>query len=575
MRTTFKDIVNAQKENLNVELIYLRNKHKGIDKDFIYFLKNQKQEAALRLINSAKNKQDIHRLFREHYKELETSYGCMFTCLLTGKIYDSYESIINLTKTHLAERFLEHDYSKSDVEEILRTYSTSIIEYINNHNALKHELLKKEAMHGTMVADYRKNISTEDYEQICSQLFKITADLDDFYRKKSMTEFVFKLLVVYPKDILLNDINFVKFELESGYFDQYFELLADKKEIPSLEERQKRFLNEKDITQEQRYRLSQIELLEQRVASLSSSTKDLILEKIKLIKQEPDIKKKATQIDSCFAYYESKYREEIVSSLYSPTSSREITDFRELDVAMIHVFIRNPNKILPDYERQVEKEIIESRGIKVTGTEELTEEEKAVFDAKIQYAIDILLNPVVTSESLNRESVYSDTTGLRWYISNTSDQISTSVISIDNLCNMGNCVGVGFDNQTISPENIIISSPFYQTTNMGVDNLEVEPEVRFRSFSAPLSELKKSKKTELVLYRKKGETKTEAAYVFAIINGYSKDQDRATIEAAQEYADKNNIKLIIFNNKKIRQSYEEYLASHLTEESQPEEVKKK
>lgn len=575
MRTTFKDRVNAQKENISVELIYLRNKHKGIDKDFIYFLKNQSQEVALKLINSAKNKQDIHRLFKEHYKELGTSYGSIFTCFLTGAIYDTYESIISMTKIHMAEKFLEHDYNKSDLEEILRTYSTSLIEYINNHNALKHDLLKKEAMHGTMVADYRQNISAEDYEQICSLLFKNTPEIDDFYRKKSMSEFIFKLLVVYSKDTLLNDTNFVKFELETGYFDEYYELLEDKKEIPSLEERQKRFLNEKDITQEQRYKLSQIELLEQRVASLSSSTKDLILEKIKLIKQEPDIRKKAKQIDSCFAYYENRYREEIVSSLFTPTSSREITDFRELDVAMIHVFIRNPNKILPDYERQVEKEIIESRGIKVTGTEELTEEEKAMFDAKIQYAIDVLLNPVVTSESLNRESVYSDSTGLRWYISNTSDQISTSVISIENLCNMGNCVGVGFDSQTISPENIIISSPFYQTTNMGVDNLEVDPKLRFRTFSAPLSELKNTKKTELVLYRKKGETKTEAAYVFAIINGYRKEQDRDTIKAAQEYADKNNIKLIIFNNKKIRQSYEEYLATHLTEEQQPEDIKKK
>jgi len=132
-------------------------------------------------------------------------------------------------------------------------------------------------------------------------------------------------------------------------------------------------------------------------------------------------------------------------------------------------------------------------------------------------------------------------------------------MSIEGILRQGNCVGVGFDRTSISPENIIISSGGYQTTNMGVNNLEVEPNDHFANFSAPLSELVASRRTELVMYRRHNEMKTNAAYVFAIINGYDEEKDRQTIEQAREYAEKNNIKLIVFNNYKIRKSYEEML----------------
>lgn len=565
--------ISEQKEKLTIELLYLRNKHKGIDKEFIQFLFLQKQEEAIKLLNSAKNKQDLQNLFRKNYKSLETRFGTIFECLLTGEIYGSFEASLNTIPMNIADRFVSHHYTKSDLKTILEVYSESLINYINNHNIIKHELLKKENINNNLITDFRNNITEEDYKEICSLLFKNTT-YHEHYHKNEMSKIIIFLLSIYDRNTLKENIDFVKYEIEYGYFDEYCKLLEAGKEIPSLDERLKQFATERNITSNQRYRLSQIDLLENRVSSLSSNSKYLILEKIALIKKEPDIVKKASLVDECFDYYEKKYRQEIVDSLYSPTSSTEITDFRELDAVMLHIFLRDPMKKLSQYEESLKEEIISSRGVKVTGSEELTEEEKELFQSKVDYAINVLLNPVITSESLDSESLYSDSTGFRWYKSNTSNQISASLFSIDTLTNLGNCIGVGFDKTSISPDNIIISSKYYQTTNMGVDNLEVEPANRFNSFSSSLTELKKSSKTELVMYRKNGDIKTNAAYVFAIINGRNAEKDKETIMQAKEYAEKNNIKLIVFNNMKIKKSYNEFLSQQLPEETPSEDVKK-
>ena len=123
--------------------------------------------------------------------------------------------------------------------------------------------------------------------------------------------------------------------------------------------------------------------------------------------------------------------------------------------------------------------------------------------------------------------------------------------------NLGDCIGVGFDSNSIDPRNIIISSNQYQTTNMGVSNLEINREDWFRETSAPLSELMNARLTEVVMYRSKDNIDTKAAYVFASISGTDSRKDEEIITKAREFAEKNHIKLIVFNRLKLKQSYEE------------------
>lgn len=569
-KKTIEEIISSQKQKITSELLYLRNKNKGVTKNFIDLLISQNQTTALELLNRAKSKEDFHQLIKQNYHQLINKYGSIFECILTGEAYGIYDASLNLTPAKEGEAFLRHDHKKSALKQAIYQNSKALTDYINKHNTLKHQLLPVENVNGNPIIDINHNFTEDELKSLFDLLFEPESDWSNF-SKKDLSTFIVMLLSVYDKDTLLNNGELLSFELEYGYYDEYNKMILEGQELPSLQERMHTLNKEKDLTSQQHYRLSQIDLLEKRISSLKAKSKDLMLEKIKLIRQEPDLQKQAQLIDECFEYYEKNYRQEIVDSLYSPQASTEITDFRDLETVMIHVFIRKADiKLLP-YEKSLKEEILSRRGVKVTGTEELTEEEQREYQEKVDYAINVLLNPVVTSESLEGESIYSDSTGFRWYRSDTSNQLSTSVLGMEQIMRQGNCVGVGFDKTSISPENIIISSKYYQTTNMGVNNLEIEPSDQFNSLSSSLEELKSAGKTEVVMFRKNGNIRTNAAYVFAIINGYSEEKDQETIQQAKEYAEKNHIKLIVFNNYKIRKSYNEFWQNEQCTEEQKQE----
>ena len=50
-------------------------------------------------------------------------------------------------------------------------------------------------------------------------------------------------------------------------------------------------------------------------------------------------------------------------------------------------------------------------------------------------------------------------------------------------------LGVGFNQESLHPDAIAISSNVYQTTNKGVNNIEIGAEEEFSSTSAPCSQI--------------------------------------------------------------------------------------
>lgn len=556
-RTSAKEIISSHKEKIYLEYLYQRNKHKGVTKEFINFLIEQKLTNVLKYLNESKNLDEFHNKITTNIDSIKTRLGYVFECLITGKIFKHYNVSLTFITKELAEAFIKNNYNKEDLLKIIDMYSNIFASYINQNNSLKHSLQPVEIVSGFPVIDFKPNINETTFKELCNLLFKPTNIKTD-QNTTELSLFIVRILSLYDKETLFNNPEFVNYELQYGYFDTYVELLSSNKEIPSVEERLNLFNQEKNITSTQHYHLKDIDLLEERISSLQAKSKNLVLEKIRLAKEETNMSKKAKAIDECYEYYETTYRKEIPDSLFTPTSSIEVTDFRSVDTVMLHAFIRSPMNTLPKYREELKQSIINSR-TKVTQEQELTEEEQQYYQSKIEYAINIALNPVITSISLDRDSIYSDATGLRWYKTNTSSQISTSIYSIEILMNINNCIGVGFDNTSFSPDNIIMTSKYYQTTNMGVDNLEISPEDKFSNLSSPLSELKKAKQNEVVLHRDNNGSKTNAAYVFAIINGRNIEQDKDTIEQAKKYAEDNNIKLVVFNNYKIRKSYEEFL----------------
>ena len=550
-----QDFFKDRKQDILVELLYAKNRSKGVSKHFVEMLVGLVQNEAIKLLNKARSFEEFGELIRNNYEKLCTSYGSMFVFYVTGSVYGLYEGGRDMIRGSVAKNVLESGVRPEDFKEILEEYSDVFIAYINKHKEIKHNLLRKKNLAGVKIADFTEEFDEKSFREICNLLFK-SVDGEEWERKAEFSKLVCSLLAIYDRKVLLNNSDFVKFEIEYGYFDRYYETLVMGGKIPSLAERLAQFHLERNISSEQQYRLNNVDLLEKRIESLKYPSKVIFLDKIRQIREESDIKRKAELVDACFDYYEKEYRKEIVESVFSPDCSVEVGDYRTLQPAMLHLFLRDPMKKLNDYKDKVKGDILARRGVKVTGVEELTVEEAKEYQERIDYAIHVLLNPVITSKSLEGKSLYSDSSGFRWYQSDTSDQISIGLFRPDELVNLSNCVGVGFDRTSVDSSNIVISSSMYQTTNMGVSELEVLPEFRFKSFSAPLAELCNADRTEIVMYREKDGIKTEAAYVFAVVNGFDEVKDRETILRAKEYAEKNQVKLVVFNTKKLKQSYE-------------------
>ncbi len=553
------DFFKDKKQILTIDYLYARNKGKGITKSFIELLVYQNQNEVIKLLNSAKSFEDFKLSIKNNLEKI-CARSSVFLTYITGgslELYDGHKEFIPLD---MAKNFIKNDFSKEELKLILELYKDVIIEYINNHKDIKHRVSSSsrvvDGSCDALVTDFTEEFDDKNFAVAVDLLFKEAQSFDEIEAKKVLSTIISEIGSLYDKDFILNNIAFVKFEIQYGYFDKYITLLRYRKDIPSIEERMRIFEEQRSITNDQQYRLEQLDLLEKRISSLNDEKKEIFLDKIRLICEESDIKVRARLIDECFEYYESQFRKEIVDSAFSPANSLEVSDFSMLNPALLHIFIRNPMVMLDSYRDELKKEIIAARGVKVTGQEELTPTEMEEYQSKIDYAINVLLNPVITSKSLDKKTLYSDSSGLRLYTSDTTNQISLSLFSPEILMHLSNCVGVGFDKNGIRPENIIISSSSYQTTNMGVDNLEVSPEYRFMAFSAPLEELSKFSRTEIVMYRDNNGITTDASYVFAVINGYDEAKDKETLDSAREYAVKNNIKMVVFNIKKLKQSYE-------------------
>ena len=360
--------------------------------------------------------------------------------------------------------------------------------------------------------------------------------------------------------ILFNNKEFVQFELLTGLTEEYFYTIRYPKHgkpIPSLEERINYYESRSSLTADQTIKLNNLELLEQRIKTIHHKNKQELLDLLTQIKEEKNLNKKIELLEECFLLYEITYREEIVNSLFTPTSSIEITDINQLQNCLIHKFISRSGDLLSGYDKILKKKIIEESRDK-NPDRELTKEEQERFDKLMEYAKNVLANKVVVEETIETALIYSDQNGWRRYKSDTSNQISASLLPLteDAIRSLRGFIGIGFDKNTLTPENIAISSSAYKTTNMGIENLEVSPEEEFEELSAPLSELEQvyRAQSEVVLFRKGMEMPTKASYVFVGVEDTRSPEYVALIKESKQIAESNNLKLIVFNINKIIKS---------------------
>jgi hypothetical protein len=166
------------------------------------------------------------------------------------------------------------------------------------------------------------------------------------------------------------------------------------------------------------------------------------------------------------------------------------------------------------------------------------------------YAKSIQVTSNNINDLLNDKTSYSNNTMIG---NNNNNQITTSLFSPEKLLNLDTCVGVGFDRIGLTPDNIALSSA-NPSTQMSINtNRKIETTRMFSFFSSPLSELKLSRKSEIVLFKQGPNLPTKVSYVFAIISGNKIFDDQALLEARKLSA-QNNLKLIIFNLPEIKKS---------------------
>lgn len=550
-QNSFKTKANDLVTEMKIKGFLQLHRKKGITRGYSEMLFNQGLNEVVEDITFSKN---IEEFYAKILSNIDSyTKKALFPSIISGFLFGIFNGNMSVYFSELQNKLLlSHNFNPVSTKRFLEQYKTIIYEYIKSDNALSNNILR-----GTNNLTNNLNIELEQshIDNIINQLF---IDRSDFTIAQNenirvVLKIILEMQVLYTPNILFNNKDFVEFEMKYGYFRKYSSALNSNQQIPSLQERIDTFEIQKEMSPEEKIQLDNLSLLEERVSRLAPQYRENLYSILKQAKLESDNRKRIELIDDCYAMYEVAFREELVDNIYAPQSSSEITNYNDLKNVLIHIFIRDSYRLLDGYEERLKKQVIAAR-LNGDKSETLTPQEQELINRRMQYAREVQANPTIVEETLDVETFYTDSSGMKGYQADTRNQISTSFFSPEVLLNMGTCIGIGFDRNGLKAENIAISSPQYLTTNKGLNNLEVSSEAMFKILSSPISELKNAKKSEIVLFRKNIDSVTKASYVFAIVSGYNRQKDEQAVQEAQRLASENNLKLVVFNLPAIKNS---------------------
>jgi hypothetical protein len=306
---------------LKANIFYKKNKKTGVSKEFIELLyfRLPNTQNILKLIKSTKNKEELKRKAKEHFSLI--SKDICLTNFIDGLQFGNY----SISTTYYVDKkalksMLNNNYSLEETNQIIEEYKDIIFRYITSDNHTKNSIQR-----GTKdYNDLTKSVTPELINLIFSNLIydQSTLSAVDYENVEVINEILIKLQTVYPKNILFNNKEFVQFELLTGLTEEYFYTIRYPKHgkpIPSLEERINYYESRSSLTADQSIKLSNLELLEQRIKTIHHKNKQELLDLITQIKEEKNLNKKIELLEECFLLYEITYREEIVDSLFTPT----------------------------------------------------------------------------------------------------------------------------------------------------------------------------------------------------------------------------------------------------------------
>ena len=428
-----------------------------------------------------------------------------------------------------------------DLLQILREHFP---EYIINNNERKNTFARTIKEGENVFRDLSTDTSAEELLEDFDKILSGQSVENDALKRRKIMDYILNVLGTYTREDITERFDFILYDIDA--YDS-----------ENLDKRRQRYLEQAGLTDNQRDRIKDLRLLIKRLQSIGTESAGVLIERIQTIQN--DLPGNIEELDDIYLDYEQLYREDMVNRLYVPQADFTIIeDFRDVKPQLVHQFIRSMDQFRSTQIEDLKKKIIAER-VDQNVSAELTPEEQERLD-KMLHGLEAELDPYKANYSIeNPNMVYSDQMGFSYYKSDTSNQISASVLTLKNFLHTSQnmILGVGFNRESLEPSAIALSSNEYQTTNKGVNNIEVRGGEEFFDTSAPISELTQARKTEVVMHRRGEDFDTKAGYILVLIDSSKEDNARAVLKKAQEAGRAEGLKVVVLDTYKITNSYEQ------------------
>lgn len=478
--------------------------------------------------------------------------------LLLGNLLGKYNFYGSMYKIKINEVNINNlkNFNYENRAEVLKVLKDHLYNYIMNNNSIKNEFYEQK----NLIKDFKGEIAVDDVNNLFEDVIDgKTLDIDNSVKAVIMQEYLFTIVNRYTLDDILNNYGFIEYDMQN-------------KDNEELDEKRKRYNKNKNITVETLIKIDNLKILKEKLEKINTEDSKELLQQLNII---DDPYKYQQKIEDIYLEYELLFRNDLIKHLFVPINEETmIDDFRNVRPQMIHCFIRNSEKFRKELEEKIIDKIIRDRNNNDSG--ELTQKEQERFNRMLN-KLEVELNKTQVNYSHDSVGKYTDSLGIGSYKSDTNNQISTSIYSANYFNNStSEMIGIGFNSEGILPEAIALSSSSYLKTNRGLNNIEYNQSKEFSIMSACYNELiENDGKSEVVLFRRNIDYDTKASYVFVAFNSKSNKNYQELIDKGRKLAKENNMKLVLYDLVKIKESYNMYIQNHneIKYEESTEEIK--
>lgn len=538
-------VINNLKDEFNKKKLHIRYNNKFKKLGIKYFFGDyiiQRYDSydatdILELIKVSSNKREFQKNIINYTTENKVNF--YNKSLLIGNLVGVYNFYNYFGKFDKNEMFI-NNFDIKNKEVLLPILRKNFFEYVMNNNEVKNYFYTSVDGVRNFVDELNKDEIEKFFDDV---ILGKNLDKNDYDKAKQVHRYIFTIVSRYKLNDIVNNFDFVKSDLNNNSN----EVLDDRREK----------YDEYKLSTEQVSKINNIKRLEENLIKINNVDSKKLLERLHQI---DNYYNNIDEVEDIYLEYEILFREDLINHLYVPTLSETIIDdFRNVKPQLLHNFLRNPENLREKLETKIKEKIISER-INGDSKYELTEIEMENFKKQCQL-LDVEMNQAKVNYSFDSSvGRYSDASGFGEYISDTSNQLACSIYSEDYFnVYRSEMLGIGFNVEGLVPEAIVLSSPSYVTTNKGLNNLEYDENDEFNEMSACYEDLKKNDgASEIILFRRNVDYDTKASYIFVAYDIERDENYEDLIIKSRKLAKDNDMKLVMYDLYKIRESYKKY-----------------